>query len=203
AQTLRAKACQVVMGSHGSHKFDATAGRREWQWPDRILASKPHYLFKACGKKARALNAVRFLCKPDSTVQFAHGLMFCSCKVQSLPRALVVAATIMMPSETALPHRVQETDEQKGNEYHHFNKALNTHVAEINRPRVHKNHFDVKQHKQDRDKKVPDVQRQSCIALRFYPAFERLKFHFGLPQRTQTVGNDHGSAYEQNRQSKH
>lgn len=70
-----------------------------------------------------------------------------------------------MPAQGTLPHGVQETDEQKGHKYHHFNKALNTHVAEIDGPWVHENHLYVKQHKKDRDEKVADVQRQPRIAF--------------------------------------
>src|SRR5690606_26363598 len=110
---------------------------------------------------------------------------------------------ILMPTQRALPHGVQETHQQKGNKHHHFNNAQDTHVAEIHRPRIHENHLHIEQHKEDCYKKVPDMQRQPCVALRFDSAFERLKLHFCFSQGTQLVRNDHGDAYEQNRQQKH
>src|SRR5882672_1421768 len=57
---------------------------------------------------------------------------------------------LLVPVQRALFPEIEVTDQQDGNVYHHFDKAVQSQLAKYQRPRIQKNRFHIEQNKDHR-----------------------------------------------------
>lgn len=111
-----------------------------------------------------------------------------------MPEDLVVFRHVLLlfPVQSSFSDDVDEADEEEADKHQHGQKSIPAQSTEIHRIGIEENYFHVKQHKQDRYKKIFNGHWLTGIPELLDATFKHLKLVAGLSFRTkQAASEDH------------
>src|ERR1043166_4091545 len=109
---------------------------------------------------------------------------------------------MLFPLQGAFLNDIIKANEQEANKREHFHESGKSKSFEIHCPRVHEDHFHVKQNKKDGYQEIFDGKRYTGIALNLNTTLESIQFHLRFLLRTQLMGKEEHEHHKANGDTK-
>src|ERR1043166_2606868 len=93
-----------------------------------------------------------------------------------------------IPLERAFFPHIDKADNERSKKDAHFDQAENSQIAEVDRPGIEKNHFNIKNQKQHRDEVKTNGELDARVASRGIAGFKRVGFDSGHCLRSDVLG---------------
>ena len=101
---------------------------------------------------------------------------------------------LSFPFQTAFFDDVIKAEQKGSDKEEHFQETYSSKCFKIDRPRVHKDDFDIKHDEEDGGEKIFYGKRDAGISYAFNSAFKGDQLSFSDPPWTYQVSHDHGGS---------